>query len=122
MNSSCGRGRAQMLSTLREVTLSHLVAQRKRNGLAVMEGEPKAPQTVSLENNTLILLDEVGEPCTMQLLVRSSPHTSHLLPYPSLWLLIPGSNSQFFCYTFLYNLLFRPPLISNILENGYMIL
>ena len=49
-----------MLSTLREVTLSHQVAQRKRNGLTVLERDQKEPQTVSLESNTLILLEEVS--------------------------------------------------------------
>ena len=45
---------------------------------------------------------------------RGSPHTSqisHLLLYPSLWLLVPGLSSQF-CHTFLYNLLLRTPLAS----------
>ena len=49
-----------MLSTLREVTLSHQVAQQKRNGLTVLEREQKVPQMVSLESNTLILLEEVS--------------------------------------------------------------
>lgn len=60
VNASSGRGRAQMLSTLREATLSHLVAQRKRNGLTVVKSGQNCPQTVSLENNTLILLEEVS--------------------------------------------------------------
>ena len=49
-----------MLSTLREVSLSHLVSQRKRNGLTMVEKEKQAPKTVALENNTLILLEEVS--------------------------------------------------------------
>ena len=49
-----------MLSTLREVSLSHLVSQRKRNGLTMVEREKQAPKTVALENNTLILLEEVS--------------------------------------------------------------
>ena len=48
-----------MLSTLREVTLSHLVAQRKNGLSCVKNGDKKLPQMVSLESNTLILLEEV---------------------------------------------------------------
>lgn len=49
-----------MLSTLREVTLSHLVAQRKKSRLlCVQDEEDNRPQAISLESNTLILLEEV---------------------------------------------------------------
>ena len=49
---------------------------------------------------------------------RGSLHTSqvsHLLLYLSLWLLFPGLSSHF-CYCFLYNLVLRSALVSNIFE------
>jgi hypothetical protein len=55
-------------------------------------------------------------PNTYYVTLRGSPHTSqisHLLLYPSLWLLVPGLSSQF-CHYFLYNLLLRAALVSNI--------
>ena len=48
--------------------------------------------------------------------VRGSLHTSqisHLVLYPSLWLLVPGLSSHF-CHYFLYNLLLRSTPVSNI--------
>ena len=59
MNSSTARGRSQVLASLREVTLSHLVAQRKRNGLNHVVGDKQ--QAVALEINTLILLEDVSQ-------------------------------------------------------------
>ena len=59
MNSSTARGRSQVLASLREVTLSHLVAQRKRNGLNHVVGDKQ--QAVALETNTLILLEDVSQ-------------------------------------------------------------
>ena len=61
MNSSMARGRSQVLASLREVTLSHLVAQRKRNGLTHLHGDKQ--QAVALETNTLILLEDVSQFC-----------------------------------------------------------
>ena len=47
---------------------------------------------------------------------------SHLLLYPSLWLLVPGLSSHF-CYYFFYNLLLRSAIITIIcLRSGYKIL
>ena len=40
---------------------------------------------------------------------------------PSLWLLVPGLSSHL-CHCFLYNLLLRSALVSNIFGNGYKIL
>lgn len=53
------RGRSQVLASLREVTLSHLVAQRRRNGLNHLHGDKQ--QAVALESNTLILLEDVSQ-------------------------------------------------------------
>lgn len=68
------RGRSQVLASLREVTLSHLVAQRKRNGLNHVLGNKQ--QAVALETNTLVLLEDVSQfafgecgECTMHLLI-----------------------------------------------------
>ena len=49
---------------------------------------------------------------------RGSLHTSqtsHLLLYPSLWLLVPGLSSHFCCY-FLYNLLLKSVQVSKIIR------
>ena len=52
------------------------------------------------------------------LIVKGSLRTSqisHLLLYPSLWLLVPGLSSQF-CHYFLYNLLLMSAVVGNIFE------
>ena len=59
---------------------------------------------------------KIGEKLTHD--IRGSLHTSqnsHLLLYPSLWLLALGLSSHF-CHCFLYNLLLRSTLVSNFFE------
>ena len=55
----------------------------------------------------------------MVYLFRGSLHTSHLLMYPSLWLLVPGLSSHF-CHCFLYNQLLRSTLVSNIFGEKWL--
>ena len=56
--------------------------------------------------------------CRNVVVARGSLHTSqisHLLLYPSLWLLVPGLSSQF-CHYFLYNLFLMSAVVAEIFE------
>ena len=77
MNSSTARGRSQVLASLREVTLSHLVTQRKRNGFTSLHGNQQ--QAIALDTNTLILLEDVNQIMYLSVVIHSHSKASNII-------------------------------------------